>query len=322
MRTSFYLICIISFTILVTSCSTKKVISQELIILPKAQQEAYLSRSKPAKHFGFSIFGQPNGAVGLKGEARLHPNHKAISFMLENKMPLIPISGRNQSFKSYAILDTGSPNSWMEFKYAQDLNADFLAYRERNIPYQGGYNIGEVDAYAAIVHQLRIDQLFIENIPLYVKMAIGSLGPQARGIQSPPISTVIGYDMLKLFSIVQFDFESGIIRLASTHTYTPNERFLVGTSAILDKQGLGLVVEGSIFGEPTPVVLDLAGNYHLTSPNATIGFTRQLSLGDLVFRKVPTERFDNIPRVGNELFKDLMVTICPKEKLVYFEQSR
>ena len=321
MKLSINIISIYCLLFLFTGCSTNKVTNTELIVLPKAQQDAYLSRSKPAKYFGYSVFGQPNGAVGLKGEARLHPNHKAIAGMINN-MPLIPISGRNQSFKSFAILDTGSPISWMEFKYAQDLNADFLAYRERNIPYQGIYNIGEVDAYAAVVHQLRIDQLFIENIPLYVKMAIGSLGPQARGIKNPPLSSVIGYDILKLFSVVQFDFDAGIIRLASTQTYTPNEALLVGSSSIIDKEGLGLVVEGSIFGESTPVVLDFAGNYHLTTPNAMYPFTRQLSIGDLVFRKVPTERFDNIPRVGNKLFSDLIVTICPKEKIVYFERSR
>ena len=35
------------------------------------QQEVYLSKSKPAQHFGFQVF-PPRGEVGLHGSARLH----------------------------------------------------------------------------------------------------------------------------------------------------------------------------------------------------------------------------------------------------------
>ena len=41
---------------------------------------------------------------------------------------------------------------------------------------------GKIDAYMGVVSQLRIDQLFLENTPIYVKMSIGSLEPQSRGI--------------------------------------------------------------------------------------------------------------------------------------------
>ena len=72
------LLSLLAFLLLSSGCTYNKIASKDIIILPKSQQEAYLSRAKPTELFGFTVFGQPNGSVGVKGEARLHPNHKAV----------------------------------------------------------------------------------------------------------------------------------------------------------------------------------------------------------------------------------------------------
>lgn len=308
--------------IFITGCSSNNLELQKIVALPEAQQQAYLSRAKSARFFGFSVFATPNGSIGVKGDARLHQNHNAETSMLPNSLPVISISGKNKKNNHFALLDTGSPDSWMEFSTSQKIKTDFLAFREQVIPYQGGYNTQNIAAYAAVAYQLRIDQLFMENVPLYIRMATGSLGPQARGINLSELKTVLGYDVLKTFSILQFDYNSNKIRFASSDKYKVNNAWLIGQSPIINHNDRVLVVEGSIFGKETPVVLDLAGNYHLALPKSDDLFTRQLSFGNLVFRKIPTIRFDGTPRAGYKLFDGLIVTICPQESMVYFEKPQ
>ncbi len=305
----------------ISGCSTNDIEVPSLKVLSNAQQQAYLSKSAPVRHYGFSVFSQINGKIGVKGKARLHPNHIAKMPMFENDIPMILIGGRNQSYNHYALLDLASPTSWMEFSQSQNLRSHFLTFRDQNIPYGGRYDTGGINAFAAVVPQIRIDKLFIENIPLYVRMAMGPLGPQSRGIHHAELKTILGYDLLKEFSMIQFDFKNKNIHFASTHAFQPNESLLLGKSPILQKEEAGLVVQGSLFGSPIPVVLDLAGKFHLTLPNNDEKITRQFSMGNLVFRQIPTDRFDGLPRVGYELLKDLIITICPQEGFVYFEHS-
>jgi hypothetical protein len=292
--------------------------------LPEIQQQAYLSHAKPARHFGYQVFPIANNEIGMRGKARLHPNHRAVVPMEKNSLPIIEIAGRNYRDPAPALIDTGSPNSWMEFSYSQTINTDFLSFRERHFPYRGTYSTGGVKAYAAIAYQLRIGQLFIENMPLYVRMATGSLGLQARGLQSPPIQTVLGYDLLKQFSYVQFNFINGNIDFNTMHSFVPNENWLIAKTSILDEEDEGLVIEGALFGKKTSFVLDLAGDYHLAHAKADGMPARQLSVGELVFRKVPQSVLPTkaLPRLGRSLFTDLIITICPQAGTVYFERPQ
>jgi len=311
-------------TLLLAACSTPSLKPSQESILPEVQQQAYLSHAKPAQHFGFKVFPIENGEVGMRGSARLHPNQQAVLPMAGKLLPVLPIGGRNLKHPSHALLDTGSPTSWMEFSYAQKIHTDFLSFRERNFPYRGGYNTGNVPAYGAIAHQLRIDQLFIDNLPLYIRMATGSLGPQARNIEAPPITTVLGYDCLQLFSAIQFDFLHNTIRLSTSSPFTPNDEWLISQAPIVQQQNVGLAVEAAIFGKNTPVVLDLAGDYFLAHPEANGSTVRQLSFGDLVFRQVSQIPLPpgTLPRAGRNLFAGLIVTICPQDGIVYFERPQ
>ena len=70
---------------------------------------------------------------------------------------LVPIMGKKKN-TALALLDTASPTSWLEFAYSRDLLAKFLGFRDQHFPYRGQRSTGGVNAYAALVHQLRIDQ--------------------------------------------------------------------------------------------------------------------------------------------------------------------
>ena len=206
---------------------------------------------------------------------------------------------------------------------AEEFGAIPLGMNGQVFPYQGGYDTGAVNAFAAVVSQMKIDQLFIEDIPLYVRMAAYSIGPQNRGIYSPGIEGVLGYDVLGTFEYIQIDLGAGRISFSSSSPYTPNENMLMTTARIVSAPNYGLAVEGAIFDEPTPIILDIAGNYYFENSTAESSVTEQVSLGEVVYLKVPTRlptQRNLPPRAGRLMLEKYVITICPKKGVVYFER--
>ena len=104
-------------SLLLVGCKTP-IYSTTETKLPDIQQQAYLSHAKPARHFGYQVFPISKTEIGMRGNARLHPNHRAVVPM-EKKTPVIEIAGRNYRDPAPALIDTSSPDSWMEFSYSQ-----------------------------------------------------------------------------------------------------------------------------------------------------------------------------------------------------------
>ena len=303
-------------------CQTTDYNSGEEYVLPETQQNTYLSHAKMPQNYGFTAF-PVKGGIGITGKARLHARHVASAKFLKGKVPVIQMRGRAKRMKMNALLDTSSPATWMEFNAAQSFESTFLAMDEDYVIYQGGYNTGEAPAYGAVVNQMRLDQLFIENIPLYVRMAMNSLGPLARGIKVPNIEAIIGYDVLKQFEYVQFDFDAETVIFSSSTPYTPHQDLLMTTAKIKPQRNFGLAVEGAIFGKPTPIILDIAGDYHFARGDVKVSVTKQVSIGDIVYRRVPTLLLpanSSPPRAGRRLLENYIVTVCGKQGIVYFEQ--
>lgn len=290
--------------------------------LPREQQKNYLSKTKPPQQFGFSIF-RLKGGMAYSGSARLHPNHFVSAKMIEDGVPAIKMRGRSKRVALDVLVDTSSPNSWMEFSMSQKIGAHFMGINNEVIPYRGSYNTGGVAAYAAVVTQVRINSLFMESVPFYVRMSIGSLGPLARGVRKPKIDAVIGYDNLKDFEYIQFDFQNNNITFSSTTPYEPHQSLPTSTATIIKSRSYGLVVKGQVGDQPGPVILDLAGDFDLSRGDVKVSTTRLVQLGDLSFSDVPTlvlPPHDSPPRVGKKLLAPYLVTICNKKGIVYFER--
>jgi hypothetical protein len=292
------------------------------ITMPQMQQNTYLSHAKPPQEFGFSIYRVQDG-IAYAGSARLHPRHLASKRMLKNNIPVIKIRGRSKRDTMNVLIDFSSPSSWLEFSTSQDFNASFLGMDDEVIPYRGGYNTGGQNAYAGVITQLRMDNLFMENVPFYIRMASGSLGPLTRGIRAPKIDAVLGYDNLRNFEYIQIDLRNNLIMFSSTIPYIPHEDLLMTTAKIINHTGHGLAIEGAIFGQSTPITLDFAGNFYFARGDVKVSTTKQVSLGDIVFRKVPTlvlPSHNAPPRAGRKMLKPYIITICSPKGLVYFER--
>ena len=309
------------FPLLLSGCLTDDT-PREDIIMPQVQQNTYLSHAKPPQQFGFDVV-QVKGGFTYLGRARLHPNNMTAVNMAHKNIPIIQIRGRSKRDNMNVLIDVSSPTSWLEFSKSQQFDSHFLGLDDETIPYRGGYNTGGVNAYAGVITQLRINQLFMENVPFYIRMASGSLGPLARGIRAPKVDAILGYDNLRTFEFIQIDLRNKRIAFSTTSSYTPKDELLMTTAKIVEKPGYGLAIEGAIFDQPTPVILDFAGNFNFARGDIKVNSTRQVSLGDIVFRQVPTlalPAHNSPPRAGRQMLAPYIVTICNRQGVVHFER--
>lgn len=291
-------------------------------ILSQAQQESYLENTRMPQQFGFTIFQSKDG-LDVNGAARLHPTHMTRTDFAKGSVPVIKMQGHSRREKMNVLLDMSAPSSWLELGKSQEFKAMFLGVNDELFPYRGVYNTGEATAYAGVVTQMRINQLIMEDIPFYIRMAKNSLGPLARGIQVPQVNAVLGYDNLRSFEFIQFDLKNNQVTFSSSKPYVPNEERVMTKAKIINQRNYGLAVEGALFGKATPILLDFAGDYHLARGDMKVNTTRQVSIGDLVVRQVPTmllPAHNSPPRVGRKLLEPYTITICNKQGVVYFER--
>jgi hypothetical protein len=295
---------------------------QKEMLMPRMQQNTYLSHAKDPELYGYEALRVNEGYL-LTGEAKPHQNQTTVLKLGKNNLPVIPIRSHSRWKRMNALLDTGSPVSWMEFGIAQKFDAEFLGDATYKVPYPGNLNTGKAAAYAAAVSQLRLGSITMDNTLFYIRMALNSLGPMARGIQVPHVDSVLGYDTLKTFEFVQFDFRRNQVHFSTGQPYVPDEQLLMTAAKIMTLKNHGLVIQGGLLGIPTPVILDVAGEYYFSRGDVKMNITKQVSLGDVVFRKVPTlllPTYDGPPRAGRHMLEDYTVTICPKMGIVYFER--
>lgn len=316
------LLSLLLVTSLLSGCKSPKGKGDEEVLLSAKDQRAILSNAKLPQQYGFEVYPTPTG-IAMRGDARLHPNQMATAHFKKDAVPVITVKGRSSRMKMNALIDPSSPTSWLELGKAREFKAVFLGIQGQHLRYHGGYNTGDADAYGAVITQLRIDKLFIENVPLYVRMALNSLGPLNRGIKSPKVDGVVGYDILRNFEYVRFNLAEDTVDFSASIPYTPHEDRLMSAAGIVDLPNSGFAVQGAIFGDETPILLDFAGDYSFARSDTNIATTAQVSLGEVVYLKVPTVLLPvrNLPpRAGRKMLEQYVVTICPNRRVVYFER--
>lgn len=308
---------------LIAGCTSLSTRNRSEVLLNDDQIAEALAKAKQPQQFGFAVYPTGNNGIAMRGNARLHPRHVASAKFVSNTAPVIKMNGSAARMKMNALIDPASAESWFEFSKAKEFRTSFLGLNGRTIPYQGNAYIGQAEAYAAVIPQMRIDQLFIEDSPVYVRMALNSLGPLSRGIQDSNINSLIGYDILSNFEYIQFDLSKKTVAFSATIAYTPNETLLTGKAEILRIPGIGLTVKGGVDGTPVPIILDFAGNYSFAINNANITTTAMVELGEVVYLNTPTilaTTVDELPRAGLKMLEQYLVTVCPRAGVVYFEQ--
>lgn len=304
--------------LLLSGCATKTGKERSM---PVTQQNTYLSQAKEPQRFDYQVY---RGKEGLSciGSPRVHAGHAAETKLYKDGVPIIKMSGLSKYKTSRFLIDTSTPFNWMEFSTSQRLSTHFIGVNGQVCPYGGRLNIGSAPAYMAILPQMRLNQLFTENVPFYVRMAIGSIGPLNRGITTPRVDAVLGWDTLQQYETIQINFSKRKLLIAATEPYEPLEDAVITKALIKKISGYGLAVKGAIDNEPTPIIIDTAGDYYLSRGDKKTRTTGQIRLGEMVVENVPTELLplhNAPPRVGRKFLENYLVTICGKTGFVYFE---
>ena len=295
---------------------------KETTPLSEAQLKAFLGHARDARTFWITVYQSENGPI-FAGANRLHPEQVArlpFRSASEYTTPIIRL-GSLEVFD--AVIDTSSRENWMDFSTGRDLHATPLAPVCEMKPEHVKDNI---PGYISVVSNLRFDELDVENAVVCMRGAFGPLGPLSRYPGKSQPECVIGCDMLRSFQVAQIDYPARVVVLSSGADYTPDTTNLIATVPLQEVAG-AFAGDGVVDGEPKTVIIDSAGDFEFAMSNPPTNVLRQVSIGDLVFRKVNVVSLSeldlglpNYPRIGNKLLSRFKVTFAPKRRLVYFER--
>ncbi|HMP74445.1 MAG TPA: hypothetical protein PKE55_14400 [Kiritimatiellia bacterium] len=314
---------------LLACSSTKHRLYDHEVPLTTEHQQALMKRAKPPQTYGITIYATDDGPI-YAGSARTYPRQTARAELKGDRhstAPIVTVSPSQSGPFLSMLIDTTAEESWLTQFARTELGAVIISMPQP-IEAMAAHVYDPIGGWAAIVPKLRIEDLHVENVVFYARSAFGPLGPLARWERDPRISGVLGFDLLRAFNHVTFDFQSRVITFsATTDVRIPPDRILAEVP--INPNARSLLVNGRILGEPTDLLLDFAGDFEVASHQPDSDTLRQISLGNLVFRNVSVVSSfdlglgdDSPPRIGRSLLERYIVTLDFKNRRVLFERPR
>jgi hypothetical protein len=234
------------------------------------------------------------------------------------KEPLRPVVMLHGKFgmESPVLLDFTATASWMEFDLAESLGAVPLSEGRAQlvkIPNE------EFPGCLSVVPTINLSQLLIENPLVYVRMANGPLGPLARGIADPEIKGVLGWELLKKFEQIYFDYAKKRMAISTAKSaYISDPSQLIAGIPLVKYTG-ACAVRGAVDGKQGLILIDPAGDFEVaTDSGATISAV-QLDANFVLSAPAVTKSTGGT-RIGARLLEKFKITICPQEGMIYFEK--
>jgi hypothetical protein len=280
------------------------------------EQQGYMAKVKNPQRFGYSIHQTPAG-IDYRGGGRLHPNQVAALPMKaeEPLRPVVMLRGKF-GFASPLLLDFTASSGWMEFDLAQTFGAQPVGEDRAQLVKTPGE---EIAGCLSVVQTLRLDQLYIENPLVYVRLANGPLGTVARGIEKPELKAVLGWDLLRMFGRIRLDYSGKKVVLSTADAaYIPNPALLVATMPLVKHAG-ACVVRGAVDGKAGLILIDPAGDFEVATDGAEAVSAIQLDAG-LIFSAPAVAKSPGGTRIGARLLQNYTVTVCPQAGVIYFEK--
>jgi len=304
-----------------TGCRMLDFNREEFQVLSERQITAFAgNRVRDPRTYGLRIGRGPQGTTVISNAFRQRPRHAAETLMLTQSGRRVPvIQARVTAFKTLPmLLDPSSALCWTDYAGYEEMELVTLGMDGQAFHVGSGRDTGGVPAFVSLRRQLMIEQLFVDELLFMTLMQRGGPGPLARGLSA---RAVLGWELLRTFSAVQFDFPSGTVRLFSDQLYQPDERMLLGRADLLRNTDV-CVVEGGPDGAVQRFILDPAGDFEVAWPGYEALRIPVLLLGDMVFANVrvsPEPVEGSLPRIGGRLLERYRVTICPGESRIWFE---
>jgi hypothetical protein len=280
------------------------------------QQSAYMAKVKDPRRFGYSIYQTPGG-IEYRGGSRLHPNQAKI-LKMEAKEPLRPVVMLRGKFgmESPILLDFTAATSWMEFDLAESLGAVPLSEGKAQLVKMPNE---EFLGCLSVVPTISLGQLFIENPLVYVRLANGPLGSLARGIDEPEIKGVLGWELLKKFEQIYFDYTEKRLAISTAKSaYMPDPSQLIARIPLVKYTG-ACAVRGAVDGKQGLILIDPAGDFEVATDSGETISSVQLD-ANFVLPAPAVVKSTGGTRIGARLLEKFKITICPQEGMIYFEK--
>ncbi len=283
---------------------------------PAALLRSFLAAGKDPRSYWLQVLHDTRGTVVTGGD-RIHPNQVVQMKIVGGRRvnaPMVKVHAAGDE-EYVALLDLSSSASWIPLDTAMALGV--VAFRPP-ISLPAEHVRDDVPAYLSVLRTMFLDTLQIESVIFRVRSRPGSLGPLARGIARPRPAMVLGYGLLSRFRFVRFDYQSRRITFSTTLPYPPaDDRRLAEVS--FSQDGGAVVIGGQIDGVPRRILVDPAGDFALVLPDGGGGVVRQVTIGDLVLRNVPTRtsasgeavgrRYAGYVRIGRRLLSRFTVIL-------------
>ena len=290
------------------------------------QLRGFYSAAQDPRRFWLTPYQSDAGPV-YSGANRLHPE-KMAQFRFrggsKSTAPIIPFKGDHPQKEYMALIDTTSEKSWFSLATARDIGVVPLAPPSAKLTPE---HVQEsIAGYATVVKRLVLDQCPIETALVFTRGASGPIDALARGEKKPTPVAVFGYDLLQQFAFIQFDLVERTVTFSTSIDYKPEPETLLAAVPFFLQDG-ALAVKGAVEGEPSTILIDIAGDFELVLKEPRLDPVRRMSLGSLMVMKVnPAIHRDfnlgltDYPRVGRQLLSRFKITISNKQRKIFFER--
>jgi hypothetical protein len=284
-----------------------------------------LDQAQDPRKYWIKVYRGEHGPI-FEDSHRLHPNQHAEVEFETNKQSLAPmIPGMVRKKGPHpALIDTLSEHNWLDFHHALQLGAIALGPEPYGL--RPTHVLDSTTSFVGLLPTFRIGMMQMESLLVNIRPVNMDLGPLERGVKDPYPVFVLGHDFLKPFSFIRIDFPIRNIAFSVSQPYKPDPARLLAERTFTYGER-GLTVQGSLDNYEGAIAIDLAGDYELAIPYPEAPVETQLTLGRFVRRQVPVKNSLDLgfsasrgPSIGNQMFKDLVVTIDNRTKTLYLEK--
>jgi hypothetical protein len=294
--------------------------------LDEKERNAFYEKARAPQMFGITVYTSQEGGGVFGGAHRLHPGDVAVLPFHEGRKTGIPAVSVNLGGPGniLALIDTSARDNWVSL--AEGRAASLVPLAPPAYTKHPEHVVDDVLGMLCVAPVVRLGDARMENAVFFVRAAHGPLGGPARMLYKPAPDAVLGCSFLKAFSYVSIDFTHGIAVFSASTDYLPDAKRLLTTVPLVDTAH-GITVEVDREGEKNRYVLDSGGEFDVVMKTPPDQPLRQISVGDLVLRRVLVEPSTekglgavDIPRIGRGILGHFVVTLDFRQKKVYLEK--
>ncbi len=222
-----------------------------------------------------------------------------------------------------AVTDTTTAESWAPLDRRRALGLEILGPEPALIRPQ--HVLDDVAGIAAVIPELRLSEFRVEMALVHGRAARGRLWPLTRDPRTGAADLVLGMNLLRAFAWVQWDFPNRLLVLSTEGPYGEGEAERLAALPLKSASG-ALAVDAVIEGRPSALILDIAGDYELCLDNPPGDIARQVSLGDVLLRRLETRDpralglAPGVPRLGLRALAPFRLTLDNRRKMLYIER--